>query len=331
MAHPLQLSLACSDCDRTRPLADGRVRAEGIDLTVMCLPVEEVFFRMLRYREFDVAEMSLSSYTMSVAAGNPALVAIPVFLSRSFRHSAIYINTGSGIATPRDLIGKRVGVPEFQVTAAVWIRGILADHYGVPVDGVTYFTGGVEEPGRPEKVPLQLPPNIRVESIGDRRTLAQMLAAGEIDALYAPRIPSPFARRSDRVARLFADYPREEQAYFAQTGIFPIMHTVVIRRELYERHPWVARSLYKAFAQARDVALAGMDESATLKVILPWLPAHLEETRQVMGDDYWAYGLDANRHVLQTFLRYHHEQGLSPRLLTPEDLFATETFEAFKI
>jgi len=327
----LKLTLACWNYDRTRALADQRVRPEGLDLNYLSLPVEETFFRMLRHYEFDVAEMSLSSYVLSLFQSDTALVAIPVFPSRAFRHSSIYVHTASGINEPKDLIGKRVGVPEFQMTAAVWIRGVLADEYDVPVNSVRYVTGGEEEPGRVEKLALDLPADIRVERIGPRQTLSSMLADGAIDALYTARTPSSFRAEKRTVRRLFEDFAAVEREYFRRTGIFPIMHTVVIRRDVYERNRWIARSLYKAFCAAQRDTYADFAETAALKTMLPWLTAHVEDTRREMGDDFWPYGVEPNRRALTAFLRYSHEQGLAKRLLAPEDLFVAETFESFRI
>ena len=231
----LRLSLACSECDRTQGLRDGSVPVEGVSLTCIGLPVEEVFHRMARFAEFDAAELSLSSYVLSLQMGKP-FIAVPAFPSRMFRHSGIYVNSDSGIAEPADLIGRTVGLAEYQLTANVWIRGILEEHYGVPVASVTYRTGGLHAPGRTEKLPLSLPDGIRVEPIGDRQTLAQMLVVGEIDALYTPRTPAPYAQGRPEVRRLFGDAAAEEARYFAGTGVFPIMHTVVLRRALYDEH-----------------------------------------------------------------------------------------------
>jgi 4,5-dihydroxyphthalate decarboxylase len=259
------------------------------------------------------------------------LVAIPVFPSRVFRHSGIYINAASGIREPKDLIGRNVGNPEYQLTANVWIRGILAEHYGVPVNSVRYVTGGQEEPGRIEKARLQLPADIRIERIAPTETLASMLASGAIDALYAPKAPSTLRTAPNAVKRLFDDVMQVERDYFRRTRIFPIMHTVVIRRELYEEHRWIAQSLFKALRAAQRETYADLDETSALKTMLPWLIAHLEDTRREMGDDFWPYGLEPNRHVLETFLRYSHEQGLAKERLSPEQLFAPETLESFKI
>jgi 4,5-dihydroxyphthalate decarboxylase len=327
----LRLSLACSNYDRTRGLMDGSVRPEGIKLNYLNLPVEEIFFRMLRNKEFDVAELSLSSYLIALSKPDRPFIAIPVYPSCFFRHSCIYINADAGIREARDLIGKRVGTPEYQMTAAVWIRGILADDYGVPVDSMRYFTGGVEQPGRMEKIKLDLPANIQVERIGPMQTLSQMLLDGEIDALYTARTPSSFHRGGGKVVRLFPNYAEIERAYFRKTGIFPIMHVIVIRREVYEANRWIAQSLYKAFVESQRRTYDDLNETVALKSMLPWLNVHVEETRKEMGDDFWPYGVERNRNTLSTLLRYSVEQGLSGRLLKPEDLFAPEALEAFKI
>ena len=322
--------MGCWNYDRTRGLMDGHIQPDGIDLNYLNMEVEETFFRMLRNREFDVAEMSLSSYSVSLFRDSP-FIAIPIFPSRFFRHSCIYVNANSGIKTAKDLIGKKIGNPEYQMTAPVWIRGVLSDEYGVPVDSVTYYTGGEEEPNRDEKLKLDLPSNIKVQSIGPTQTLAQMLATGEIDALYTARMPSTFRTQPDKVKRLFENFVPVEQEYFTRTGIFPIMHTVVIRRDIYEKNRWVAQSLYKAFAEAQQETYKDLYETAALKTMLPFLTAHVEETRRVMGDDFWPYGFQKNEKTLETFLRYHFEQGLSKKLLTPKELFAPETLESFKI
>jgi 4,5-dihydroxyphthalate decarboxylase len=326
-----ELTLACWDYDRTRALADGRVRPDGIDLNYLSLPVEETFFRMLRHQEFDAAELSLSSYSVTIGRGNSPFIAIPVFPSRFFRHSCIFVSAKSGVRSPKDLVGKRIGVPEYQMTAPTWIRGILQDEYGIDPASVTYCTGGEEEPGRDEKLKLDLPDKFRLEPIPADKTLSQMLADGEIDALHTARAPSTFYSRPNDVHRLFPDYVEVEQAYHRKTGLFPIMHVVAIRRAVYEANPWVAGSLYKAFVASQKISYADLMETAALKTMLPWQIASVEDTVRRMGADWWPYGLEPNRAVLDTFLRYHHEQGLSPRRLSPEELFAPETLEGFKI
>jgi 4,5-dihydroxyphthalate decarboxylase len=327
----LRLSLACWDYDRTRALADGRVQPDGIDLVYLNQPVEETFFRMMKFREFDASEMSLSSYVASLGRSEPPFIAIPAFPSRYFRHSCIFVSAKSGIRKPEDLKGKRVGVPEYQMTAPVWIRGILSDDHGVSVTDVEHCPGGEEEPGRDEKIRLNLPGAIRLRPIGPTQTLSRMLADGELDALVTARAPSTFHSQPDKVKRLFPDYVEQEKAYYRRTRIFPIMHTVVIRRDVYRANPWVAQSLYKAFTAAKAKAFEMYRQTAALPAMLPWLVAHVEETRREMGEDWWPYGLAPNRHVLEAFLRYHHEQGLSRRRFAPEALFAKETLEAYRV
>ena len=327
----LKLTFGCWDYDRTRALMDGSVQPDGIDLNYLNMPVDETFFRMLRNREFDIAEMSLSSYTVSLQKPERPFVALPVFPSRFFRHSCIYINAAAGIKSPKNLIGKRIGVPEYQMTAPVWIRGILSDHYGVPVDSVTYMSGGEEEPNRDEKLKLDLPPNIKLVPIGPGKTLTKMLHEGKIDALYTARMPSSFLKGDGKVVRLFPNYAEVERAYWRETKRFPIMHIVAMRREVYEANRWIAGSLMKAFVESQRRTYEALRETAALKAMLPWLNAHVDDTVREMGEDFWPYGLHKNVETLQTFLRYHHEQGLSKRLVKPEELFAPETLETFKI
>lgn len=327
----LNISLACWSYDRTAALADGTIQPDGIDLNFQVLDVEETFFRMLRNKEFDAAELSMSSYLVTLGRENPPFVAIPVFPSRFFRHSCIFVSAKSGIEKPEDLVGKRIGVPEYQMTAPVWIRGILQDEYGVDPASVLYCTGGEEEPGREEKLALNLPAKFRVEPIGPTKTLSRMLADGEIDALHTARAPSTFYSEPDKVRRLFPDFVNVEKAYFARTGIFPIMHVVAIRREVYERNRWIAQALYKAFAEAQRRTYDDLLVSASLKTMLPWQIAAVEDTIATLGRDWWPYGVAKNRHVIETFTRYHHEQGLSPRKLSVEDMFAPEVFAEFKI
>ena len=325
----LKLTVACWNYDRTQGLRDGSVQPDGIELNYLSLPVEETFFRMVRYQEFDVAEMSLSSYTVSLFKDPRRFVAIPIFPSRFFRHSCIYVSAKSGIKTPKDLIGKKIGVPEYQMTAPVWIRGILAEHYGVPVDSVTYWTGGEEEPGRPEKQSIDLPANIKVQSIPEDKTLSQMLKDGEIDALHTARMPSTFDNK--HVVRLFPDFRKVELDYYRSTSLFPTMHTIAIRREVYEANRWIAQSLFKAFCEAQRRCYEDIKQTAAHMAMLPFLNADIEEAIREMGDDYWPFGFEKNEKTLSTFLRYHYESGLSKRLLKPAELFAPETLEAFKI
>ena len=327
----IRLTLACWDYDRTRALQEGAVQVEGVDLTYLPLRVEETFWRMLRYQEFDAAELSMGSYLMARDKGFPKLIAIPVFPSRAFRHSCIYINTDSGIKEPKDLVGKRVGVPEYQITMAVWARGILQHEYGVKPEQMKWFTGGEEHPGREDKIKHNLPASIDIRPIGPDQMLSSMLESGGIDAMISAHMPSPFVRRSPKVKRLIPNFPAVEKDYYRRTKIFPIMHTVGLREEVYEKHPWVAQSLYKAFEESKRICKESMYEFSALKYMLPWSIAEMEENREIFGDDGWPYGLEANRHVLETLVRYTHEQGLISKPLDVKSLFASNTLEEFKI
>lgn len=324
------LSFSCWDYDRVHAVQDGRVVPQGISLTFLPNPPEVTFFRMLRHHEFDVAEMSLSSYVLSLFDEEPPFVAIPVFPSRVFRHGSIYLAPGSQVTAPAQLAGATVGVPEYQMTASVWIRGTLADQHGLPVDAVRYRTGGLHDAGRVEKLRLDLPEHFDVRPIGPHETLDGLLASDRIDALYtarAPRSYDPADAGPGRVRRLFPDSRRVERDYFRQTGVFPIMHTVVIRREVHNRHPWVARSLFDALSAARDAVYPELQEVTALKGMLPWSVTEAEDTVDLMGPDFWPYGIEPNRTTLSTFLRYSHEQGLAKRLLAPEELFVPETHD----
>jgi 4,5-dihydroxyphthalate decarboxylase len=326
----LQLSLACWDYDRTRALRDGRVRAAGIELTYLPLPAEQTFFRMLRFNEFDIAEMSLSSYVLTLNHEPSPYIAIPVFPSRAFRHGGIFVRADGRVHEPADLVDAVVGVPEYQMTAAVWIRGILAEYYDVPADRVHYRTGGLHDPGRHEKVPLNLPDRFDVAPIGANETLDGLLCSGGLDALYTARAPRSFdpIRPDGLVRRLFADVRSVEERYAQQTKIFPIMHTVVLSRSLHERHPWVSRSLLEAFAESKRLAYPGLFDVTALATMLPWGVPEAERTVALLGEDFWPYGLEANRSTLDTFLRYSHEQGLAAKRWRPEDLFAPQTLES---
>lgn len=338
---PLPVMLACGPYDRTRALADGRVPVAGAALRHISLDPEEIFFRMVTYGEFDVSEMSLATYLVTrdkaAEAGVPApFAAIPVFPSRMFRHSGVYVNRdrlpaagGDPAAAARSLRGATVGVAEWQLTANVWVRGILAEHYGVPVTSVRYRTGGLNTPGRHEKVYLNLPPSIDIAPIPPGATLSGMLAAGDVDAVYSPRAPESLGTGS--VQRLFADTRAEEESYYAATGIFPIMHVIVIRRAVYEANRWLARELLKAFTAAKQVAYDELARTAALSVSLPFVREEHERAVALMGRDYWSYGLEANRHVLSAFARYAADQHLIGRAPEPEDLFAPETGEEFVV
>ncbi|MCX8022075.1 MAG: hypothetical protein N2745_04810 [Syntrophorhabdaceae bacterium] len=327
----LRFTFACSPYDRMYPLMTGIVVPEGMDFNFIPLEVEETFWRQLRHQEFDGSEMSMSSYTMARSRGDDRFIAIPVFTSRFFRHSCVYINVHKGIEKPEDLKGKVVGVPEYQMTAALWLRGIFQHEYGVHPREIHWRSGGEEVPGREEKIKLNLPPDIDYQPIPKDKTLSNMLDAGEIDALFTARTPSCFAKGSPNVKRLFENYVEVEKEYYRRTKIFPIMHTITIKRKVYEENPWVAMSLYKALSAAKEITLKQLHLTSALHAMLPWLVSHVEETKKVLGDDWWPYGIEKNRETIEAICKYSYEQGLSARLMTIEELFAPETFDEFKI
>ena len=327
----LKISLGCCDYDRTKAIFDGRVPIEGCEVLPVAIEPEEAFHRAFSSQEFDVSEISISSHTLMTARGENAYVGIPAFVSRLFRHSGIYIRTDCGIDRPEALQGKTIGLPEYQITANVWIRGILQDDYQVKPASIHWLRGGLEEPGRLERAPLELPANIELTQVADGKTLSGMLETGELDAVISARAPSCFERGAPNVARLFPDYRRTEEDYFRRTKIFPTMHIIGIRKSLVERHPWLPVSVLKAFMRAKDLAMYELGQIGHLFTTLPWGVSEFENARRLMGSDYWSYGFEPNRHVLDTFTCYHHEQGLSARKVAPEELFAHSTLDLTKI
>lgn len=327
----LNLSIAVGDYDRMRPLINGAVQIDGVDPVFMTLDPEEIFFRAFRHAEFDICELSLSSFTVRTARGDCPYVGVPVFPSRAFRHTSVYVRTDRGIAAPVDLRGRRIGTPEYQLTACVWARALLDDDYGVKPSEIRWVRGGIEQPGRPEKIALSLPADIKLEGAPEGATLSGMLEAGEIDGMIAPRSPSCYDRGHPHVGWLFPNPIEAATDYFRRTGIFPIMHLLGIRRELVERHPWLPAAAVKAFEHSKSMALARLGDTAATKVTLPFVEEQLKAARDLMGQDFWSYGIVPNRTVLDTFLRHHHAQGLSPRRVTIEELFHPTTFETHKI
>jgi 4,5-dihydroxyphthalate decarboxylase len=326
----IQLTLACEDYDRTRPIKDRRIKPEGIELNYLAMSVEEIFWRMMKYEEFDVSELSMGAFLTAAARGRRPFVAIPVFPSRTFRHRCIFINTASGIGRPEDLRGKRMGVPEYSMTAAVWLRGLFEHEYGIPPSEIHWIQAGEEQPGRKDRVDFEMPAGVRMDSKNDR-TLNEMIASGEIDAMMSPRMPTCFLEGASNVRRLFPNYRQAEMDYFAKTGLFPIMHVIVIKRAIYEKDPWVAQTLYKAFCEAKDLCMRELYDTNILRVSLPWTSAEYEDTRDLMTADYWPYGLTPNLMNLETLHNYLYEQGLIKQRLNLDELFARETHEAFKI
>jgi 4,5-dihydroxyphthalate decarboxylase len=322
----LKVSLATNYYDRTAPIYDGRVRIEGCEVNHVLLEAPEIFHRLFKFHEFDITEMSLSSHMLTVSRETSPYVGIPVFPLRMFRHSGVYIRTDRGIRTPQDLRGKTIGVPEFQQTANVWVRGILEDDYGVTVASVHWRSGGLEEPGREERAEIHLASDVDWQVIPRDRTLSDMLEKGELDAIVSPRAPTCFSRKDKcpQVEQLFPDYPAVELDYYKRNKIFPIMHMIGIRRSLVEQNPWLPVSVFKAFLKAK--ALIDLRHST----ILPWAAAEYRRMQEILGEDYWSYHLEPNRHVIEAFGRYAMTQGLIKRAVAPEELFALSTLNLSK-
>ncbi|HWK97386.1 MAG TPA: ABC transporter substrate-binding protein [Pseudolabrys sp.] len=325
----LNLSVAVGPYDRTRPLMDGTVQIDGVDPTFMALSPEEIFFRALRHAEFDICELSLSSFTVKTAQGGGPYVGIPCFLSRAFRHNAIWVRTDR-IKKPGDLKGKKVGVPEYQLTANVWARAILEDDFGVRPSDIHWVRGGIADADRPEKIKITLPGDVPLEDAPAGKSISALLAEGAIDGFIAPRPPA-LPRNTPNVGWLFSDPVVAAQDYFKRTGIFPIMHILGLRRSIAEQHPWLPAALFKAFSKSKEVSLELLTDPSASKVTLPFMEERVAEARATMGNDFWSYGLSANRKTLEDFLRHHHAQGLSSRLVTPEELFHPGTHEQFSI
>jgi 4,5-dihydroxyphthalate decarboxylase len=324
----LVLSIAVGDYDRTRALIDGAVRIDGVDAVFMTLPPEEIFFRSFRHAEFDICELSLSSYALKLAQCDCPYVGVPVFLSRAFRHNSIYVRTDR-IKSPEDLKGRRVGVPEYQLTANVWARAILEDEHGVAPADVIWVRGGIMQPGRPEKIAVQFPPGLRIENAPEGETISALLDRGEIDGFIAPRPPACVG--NPKVGWLFADPVAAATEYYKRTGIFPIMHLVGVRRLLADAHPWLPAAVLKAFTQAKAAALTELSDTSSPKVTLPFVEERLKAACALMGNDFWPYGVNANRATLATFLRHHQRQGLSAHLLSVDEMFHPATYETAAI
>ena len=313
----IALSLAISPYDHARGL-----EAQGIDLNVLELQIEEIFYRFTRFREWDVSEMSFAKTISLLSQPDPDIVAIPVFPSRVFRHSAIYVGRKGGIKSPKDLEGRKVGIPEWAQTAGIYVRGLLQHEYGVDLARIDWYQAGVHQPGRVEKVKLALPKGVRITAVPEK-TLAQMLSSGELDAVISARDPGG--------ERLFKDYISLEAEYFKKTRIFPIMHVIALRRAVYERDRWIAMNLLKAFEEAKRRSQARLVEIGLSHVPMPWLAEHACRWRELAGEDFWPYGIEGNRPTLGAFTQYAHEQGVTARRLQVEELFAPETRESFKI
>lgn len=326
------LSLTCgiSEYDHVRDLASGRVRAEGIELSILNMPVEEVFFRALRFREFDVCEMSMGRYVALVSQGDCPFVAIPVFPSRMFRHSSLYVRRNGAVREPGDLKGKRIGIPEWAQTAGIYTRGMLADQFGVALVDVEWVQAGIYDTGREEEVVVRPPADVSLTRVADR-TLDDMLLSGEIDAVLSAHPPRCAERSDPRVQRLFEDFMSVEQRYWRDTGVFPIMHTILLSREVYEKDRWIAMNLLEAFTTAKERSMARARDVTAARFPVPWLFEYVRRTAETFGEDYWPYGIDPNRTTLSTFLQYAYQQGITKDQLAPDDLFAPEVRARYKV
>ena len=327
---PLPLTLAISEYDHVRDLVSGRVKAEGIDLTALVLSIEEIFYRFTVYREWDASEMAMGKYVSLRSQGDTSLTAIPVFPSRMFRHSSIYVRSDGPVRAPADLKGRRVGIPEWAQTAAVYSRGLLVHQYELNLTEIAWVQAGVNEPGRTEKVALKLPPSVIVERPADK-SLNGMLLAGELDAVMTAHAPAAFEAADPRVQRLFPDFMPVELAYWRETGIFPIMHCIAIQTRVLEAHPWIAMNLLTAFETAKRRSVARTFEATASRFPIPWSHERASLAAPLFGEDYWPYGIEPNRVTLQAFLTYAHEQGVCHRLMAPEELFPPEVASAFKV
>jgi 4,5-dihydroxyphthalate decarboxylase len=325
----LNLSVAVGAYDRTRALVDGSVQIDGVNAHCMTLSPEEIFFRAFRHAEFDVCELSLSSFTVKTAQGNCPYVGVPAFVSRAFRHTSIWVRTDR-IKKPEDLKGKKVGLPEYQLTANVWARSILQDDYGVKPSDIHWIRAGIEDATRPEKISIKLPADVKLEDGPPGKSISTLLKEGTIDGFIAPRPPS-LPKDTPNIGWLFPDPTAAAKDYFKRTGIFPIMHLVGVRRSLAEQHPWLPGAVFKAFEQSKAAALDLLSDTSATKVTLPFVEEQLKAARDLMGDDFWSYGIAKNRKTLETFLRHHHAQGLSSREVKVEEMFHPGTHEAFSL
>jgi len=327
----VQITMALGNYDRHVPLFTGEVQPEGIDLHAFPMTIEEIFWRQARFLEFDASEFAGAAYIVLKAQGASPFTAVPVFPLRAFRHNAVYVNAHAGIAEPGDLKGKRMGAPEYEMTAMCWIRDFLARDFGVQPADMEWFTGGQQNPGRRPRVAFDPPPGVTIHPPAPDRTLDEMLERGEIDALMSARQPRPFADGSPNVRRLFPSYREVERDYFRRTRLFPIMHILAIRNDVAERYPWVPMNLYAAMVRARDLTVARLRESLSNVTTIPSALAAIEDDIALMGDDFWAYGAEPNRRHYGHLAQIVFEQGIAPRHVAYEELYVPAAYDEFKI
>jgi len=326
----LPLTVAFSDYDHVRDLASGRIEPEGIELTWLTLSIEEIFYRFTVYRDWDVSEMSMGKYVAMLASGDTSLTAIPVFPSRIFRHSSLFIRRDGTVRAPADLKGKRVGLPEWAQTAAIYSRGFLIHQFGLKLQDIEWVQAGVNQPGRRDKVPQQLPAGTRYRTEPEK-TLDGMLLSGEVDAILSAHPPHSFETGDPRVCRMFENFVEIETQYYRDTGIFPIMHVVALRRPVIEATPWVAMNLFTAFAAAKRNSVARALESTAPRFPIPWVFETTRRAQELFGEDHWPYGVAANRTTLEAFLDYAHEQGVCQRRLALDELFPASVASSFRV
>mgnify|MGYP003631511920 FL=1 len=327
----LRLSIAVGDYDRNRPLIDGRVQIDGVDPVFMALSPEEMFFRAFRHQDFDISEVSFASQVLSIAQNRSQYQALLIFLSRAFRHSAIYIRTDKGITSPEKLKGKKIGIAEYQLSANVWARALLEDEYGVKPSDINWVRGGMNSAGRPEKLAFNLPSDVMITPAPEGKSLNDLLISGEIDGFIGPRSPKCYDEHHPDIDRLFGNTVKTASAYWKKTGIFPIMHLLGVRRSLLEAHPFLAGALMKAFSASKAMAEELLSDTSATKVTMPFVEDHLREARALMGDRFWSYGIAGNETTIETFLDHHHRQGLSERRVTMEELFPKNALESYSL
>lgn len=326
----IQLTLAINDYDHVRDFVQGEVKAKGIDIIALKMEVEEIFHRFTLFREWDISEMSMGKYVSLKSQDDDSLSAIPVFPSRVFRHSMIYVSSDGPVKKPEDLAGKKVGVPEWAQTATIYARGYLMHQVGIPLADIEWFQAGVNQPGRMEHVKLKLPEGVRYTSV-PKRSLSEMLLCGDLDAVLSARPVAPFTEGDPRVRRLFPDYRSAEAKYYQETGIFPIMHLIALRKDVLDAHPWVAVNLFNAFVEAKENGLARAKDITVARYPLPWVSDLAEQARRLFGDDLWPYGIEPNRRTLEAFLQYAFEQGVCHRQLEVEEMFTREVQNLFRV
>ncbi|MBC7609038.1 MAG: 4,5-dihydroxyphthalate decarboxylase [Polaromonas sp.] len=331
--NPLPLTLALGPYDHTRDVTDGTVAVQGVQLRTLDLPIEEIFYRFTLHREWDVSEMSMGKYIALRSQDDASVLALPVFISRAFRHSMFYVREGSAIKHPEDLQGKRIGIPEWAQTAGIYGRGYLSDYVGLKLKDIQWIQAGVNEPGRKEKVRLNLPEGMQLRNVPDD-SLNSMLLKGELDAVMSARPPAGFG---DGIVRLMPDYQALEEQYFKDTKIYPIMHGLVLKGPVLDAHPWLGMSFYKAFLEAKSRSIERLSDVTASHAPVAWMAEYAARMRSIFGDDFFPYGIgegrggDINRATLTAFLKFGFEQGVCHRLLDVDELFPKQVLASYKV